>query len=141
MKQVKLHQWSPGLEMVPFKPFSSPPTLLSMISEPPGAGHPAEELLPLADGDGPGREGRGGEGEPGGLPGRRQPLPEGRTAGQSRPTGHQSAGDQQQQRHRQPHRRRPPAGRILREGERPGPVLLPGKQVELVDQLVPDSFT
>lgn len=52
-----------------------------MTAGPSGAGQPAEELLSLVDGDGSGREGRGGEGEPGRLPGRRQPLPEGRTAG------------------------------------------------------------
>lgn len=99
-----------------------------IMSGPPRAGPPAEELLPLADGDGAGREGWGGEGEPGRLPGRRQPLFEGRTAGQSRQTGHQSARDQQQQRHRQPHRRRPPAGGILWEGERAS--LVPGQTVD-----------
>lgn len=68
-----------------------------MISEPPRAGQPAEELLSLADGDGPGREGWGGEREPGRLPRCSQPLPQGRTAGQSHQIGLQSARDQQQQ--------------------------------------------
>lgn len=81
----------------------------------PGARRPARELLPLADGDEPGREGRRGEGGRGRLPGRHQPLPESGTAGQSRAPRHRPAGDHQQQRDRRPHRRQPHQGGVLRE--------------------------
>lgn len=57
------------------------PFSLKNVSGPPGAGHPAWELLPLVNGDESGREGRRGEGERGRPPGRHQPLPEGRTPG------------------------------------------------------------